>query len=147
MILEVDNVWTTITKMPPMPWDSRLRKYFTKKSPDAHFKARYTPGWSGATKFISDKTDRFPTGLLHECLKWCEQEGITPQVIDKRVWYPMKATQVAEDFLKDPKDPEFKLRDYQLEAINAALAAKRGLLGVPTAGGKTEILSAICKAR
>lgn len=138
MDLTVDTIYSTVTQFPPRPFDKDLYKHFTKKSPDSFWKARANPGWSGATKFLSDKTFRLPTGLLHELEAWAAKEGITVNKTDKRKLPPLAHPQVEEDFL-----PDIKLYDYQLAAINAALAEGRGLLEVATGGGKCVTMDTI----
>lgn len=87
-----------------------------------------------------DEEMRFPTGLLPRVLSALDTSGIeveieNPSEIDYHDY------QITPDYLQG-----VTLRDYQVTAIEKALAAKRGVVKIATGGGKTEIQIAVAKA-
>lgn len=81
-------------------------------------------------KSIIDNTGVFPTGLIPKVRFFCKKQGINLEVVDKQVKVPSK------DYV--PVDG-LTLRDYQESAVKRALLFKRGIIHVPTGGGKTHI--------
>jgi superfamily II DNA or RNA helicase len=77
----------------------------------------------------------FPAGLVGMVRRAAQNDGITIQYADGR--RPL----VGQDYNADIK----WLYNYQKEAVDAILQRKRGLLWIPTGGGKTEIFAAMCR--
>jgi len=123
----------------PQPYGGRLLKHMTKKAANAFWMAKAKPGWSGETAFLSAKTWSFPSGLIGQVVEWFEETGLD-YTIEDETEYPFDESLIHKDMLKG-----IELRDYQIESIKVALTFGRGLLGVATGGGKTEIIVGICK--
>lgn len=116
----------------------RPTNYFAvQRVSDAAFR---TSGW---TNFFSDKSGRFPTGLLPEITSYLREEGIPFERMDNRpVPLGSELITVKEDFLA----PHMTLHDYQVEIVNTALRERTGIINCATGGGKTVIFAAILKA-
>lgn len=87
-----------------------------------------------------DEDSRFPTGLLPYVVSALGVAGVeveidNPQEVDYHDY------QIGTDYLEG-----VRLRDYQVSAIEKALACKRGVVKIATGGGKTEIQIAVAKA-
>lgn len=98
-------------------------------------------GWDGFTAFFSNKSGRFPTGLLPEILKGLESLQIVPEVIDNRS--SVDFTPITEDMFTDKGK---SLRDYQVELGNKALKEGRGIIKAATGAGKTVLFTAIVRS-
>jgi len=86
--------------------------------------------WDGK-KHLFDKRDfSFPTGLLDKVMAIIKKEGVNYQVIDKR--------HTSNPSL-NMKKIKIDLRDYQVEAVEAALKANRGVLEMASGSGKTTV--------
>jgi len=95
--------------------------------------------WDGRIKLIWNLKNKykFATGLLSRVRAIFDEAGITYSIRDSR-----------EKFKKQydlEYSPEFQLRSYQLDAINAALKKKRGIIKAATGAGKTAISAGIIK--
>lgn len=75
-------------------------------------------------------------GFCHLILDYCRSHGYSSEVVDCRT--PMPEIDV---------DAAFEgLRDYQMDAVEAAMRSGGGILQLPTGSGKTRIATAILKA-
>ena len=97
-------------------------------------KTLFATGAVEQIRFFDLMDSTFPAGFLPSILKRAAESNISVQVIDARTTtcHPM------------PADLGW-LRDYQLEAVEAAIAKTRGIIKVPTGGGKTEIAIGLVK--
>jgi superfamily II DNA or RNA helicase len=103
---------------------------------------QYTPTykrghWDGKKRFVS-AAGKFKTGMLANILRDLNQVGCTPEVIKEHGEGPKLI------FKRNIK--EFKLHDYQQEAIGKALVAERAIIKSPTGSGKTLIMAATLTA-
>ncbi len=91
--------------------------------------------WDGRFHFLDSTTNQLPSGLLPRLLHRLEKRGheVVVQVTDKPEVEPVPA-----DYLEG-----VDLRAYQLDGVNIALAARRGLLWQATNAGKSEQIAAI----
>jgi len=127
-IIETDN--PNIIKVLSDKWAFHVNGY------------QYTPTykrghWDGKKRFVS-AAGKFKTGLLENILKDLNQVGCTPEVIREHGEGPKLI------FKRNIK--EFKLHDYQQEAIGKALVAERAIIKSPTGSGKTLIMAATLTA-
>jgi len=90
--------------------------------------------WDGRKHLFDKRTYSFPTGLLNLVLDILSKQGDRSSVIDQRT--PSKPS-------LPPMTPDVALRDYQEEAIRAALTHKRGVLEMATGSGKTTVAAFI----
>lgn len=77
----------------------------------------------------------FPSGLLPKVLSYCRENNIPAKVMGKRTDTPTFAS---------PKLSGIIFRNDQMDAIEAALTRKRGVIKAPTRTGKSVIMFGIC---
>lgn len=106
-----------------------LSDYLCFKDPKAHHKGRSTD----KVRMFNRVTDMFPSGFYSMVAKAARTEGYEFETIDKRV---LPAT-------PDGGCDLDWLRDYQYDALKAAVEAQTGILWLPTGAGKTEIVIAL----
>lgn len=136
MKITVHNTRCSITEFPPSPYDKALIKEFTRKSANTFWAQKNVKGWTGATHFISAKKGMFSSGLLPLILAWAKKQEIDVELDDQRI-VPKAGTTFVN------KLNTYTLRDYQEEAVKAAIKEHRGIIKVPTGGGKTLIAASI----
>lgn len=93
--------------------------------------------WDGRKHLFSERTRKFPTGLLPDVKLACESAGCRVSVEDQRE--RPKTEDNGFDLIG------ITLRDYQLDACNAAVAASQGILKLATGAGKTAIGTALIR--
>jgi superfamily II DNA or RNA helicase len=86
--------------------------------------------WDGRKHLFDKRTYSFPTGLLDRVLNILDKHAVRYCVTDQRT---------ASTSSIPSMNPEVALRDYQEEAIKAALTHKRGVLEMATGSGKTTV--------
>ena len=131
--LVVDNVNTQLTGLYPRTRVDGALSFFR----DGYFfDPRYRMHrWDGKVHLLS--RDRFPTGLLGRVQQVLSAEGYTHVIEDHRKF--------PTDF-KSPQLPGITLRPYQIRTVLSMLGKLRGIVQVPTAGGKTYIAASAIKA-
>ena len=90
----------------------------------------------------------FPTGCLTVVASVLEQNGLQAVYIDERSPCLRPSPEdVSRVSLIDPKDATKTrtLWGHQSEAVGAVLKYERGVIQIPTSGGKSSVLSAVCK--
>jgi superfamily II DNA or RNA helicase len=123
------NIWTQLVNY------STIERLWVDEYTSCEMSAYYAGGWGaidGSNRFrmMHVLTNQFPSGLLPMILVDAAKAGFLCEVEDIRGPAPC--------FIDDFADLDW-LRDYQKAAAWAAADAGRGLIKVPTAGGKTEI--------
>lgn len=91
--------------------------------------------WDGYIRLFDRHTMRFPTGLAPRVIKLLNNAGLETSITKRTNAAGEKATRTYK--------PPFPLRPYQQEAVAAAIKWKRGVLSIPTGGGKTEVAQAV----
>lgn len=138
--LVVGNTWTHITHAEPFILDV-LDKELQYPSPAAQamntgWKAPADyGGWDGWIRLLrKPKTQPwyFPTGLLPRVIRICKKFQHTGYVRDTRERPP--------EGYPDIGAGSIPLRPYQEEAVQAAVAAGRGILDMPPRSGKTRTM-------
>ena len=126
MWLEVENLQTTVTNATD---DERgwLQEYLAFDDPGAAYRT-YNRS-DGKFRMYNVFSAQFPSGFVPLVEKAAKAEGFQTQRLDKR---------------KCPRPIDTTadlgwLRDYQLAAVQAVHRNTRGILHVPTGGGKTEL--------
>lgn len=112
----------------------------------AFFMPLYKLGrWDGKVRFFDQKTGKIYLRLLPEVLEYLEAWGYDIDLNDARKVVPAVTTRVdAEWFLRKPEmQLKVTLRDYQVEAVNAALDEQSGFLVMATGSGKTWMVAAL----
>lgn len=104
--------------------------YLTFTDAQSHFK-----GGDGTTCLLNTFNDTFPSGLVPMVRNAALKAGLTVKIIDKR----------SKPCSPDPQADLEWLRDYQLDAVQAAGRDTRGIIWVPTGGGKGEIIKGLIR--
>lgn len=105
----------------------------------ARFSKAYQRGlWDGRERLLNKRTGSFPTGLLKDVREACEENGFEVELIDHRV----KPKPGKKGFKLIGKEMTGKY-SYQLEACEAAVKVKQGIIKAATNAGKTSIAAAI----
>ena len=101
----------------------------------------FRPGTRPKEKRISLFTrtfDDFPTGFCPQAWRAAQEDGLSIEVVDERV-RPCEPDPDADlEWLRHHPAVEGEIT-HEVEAVAAATAKKRGIIWVPTGGGKTEI--------
>jgi superfamily II DNA or RNA helicase len=98
----------------------------------AEYSRKYQAGrWDGKIKLANLRTHKFPTGLLGAVVKALEAFGHIVTIDDTRKDPCVKQVFTPEDYKLNGYSMEGK-REYQAKAVEAALAAKRGILDACT---------------
>ena len=124
-----------------------LREFLEVKAPGFQFVGAYKlfrktkgkRGWNGKTSLLYNDMS-FPTGLLPKVVEFLKKKTKL-KIIDER---DMRRLTIS------PSNVTVKLRDYQVDAMNAAIENKwedlwwpRGILEMATGSGKTVVAAAL----
>lgn len=91
--------------------------------------------WDGYVRLFDRHTMKFPTGLTPRVIKLLQSYSLETTITKK--------TNEKQGTTTRKYTPPFPLRPYQIEAVEAAIKWKRGVLSIPTGGGKTEVAQAV----
>lgn len=112
--------------------------WFVNPNPDRS--DTINPYYDGRVNFFLDiDKQKFPTGLLGHVLSFLGSRGIIPRV--EVAVQPERSTLQVDPEVCDG----MILRDYQVEAVNAAMRNNRGLIAAPPRSGKTLMQAALAK--
>lgn len=138
LVLVPGHVWTYVdTDNSDAVAEGALVRALTIKDPNAHKDEKFKSGeWNGYHYFTDGK--RFPTGLLTFV------QANLPKV-------DIQLREAREFPEVDPQEDEWipimgERREYQVDLVQAALSAKRGIIAAATGAGKTAIMKAIVQA-
>lgn len=113
-----------------------VREAMTAKPAGYEFMPSYRKGhWDGNICLFQNNS--FPTGLLFLATDELKETGISFQIIDEQ-------PEIAINL--DLELGDYDLRDYQIEAVQAALDYRRGILKMATNAGKTLVTAGIIKS-
>lgn len=136
MVLHDDGCWVNVCSADRHEVN-QLRAFLRVKDSNARFNNAYKRGsWDGYVSFYDQKRNRFPAGLLPLVLKKIPDIVVTSA--------PDSSVDIDNNWVSKIK--VHTPREHQVKAVNKAVKAKRGIVEVPTGGGKSLILSGICKA-
>lgn len=130
MWIKTENVFCRVVKADDdeQEW---LQKYLSFADSSWMGKQR-----GGRVSLYSTLRGLFPGGLLPLVQDAAQRDGVKIELMEGR-------TSV---LVSDPTADLAWLRDYQLEAVNACVTARRGIVRAPTGSGKTEIFVGLTKA-
>ena len=131
MWIEVGNRRCVLSRADELEEDW-LREYLS--FPDAE--ARFKPGSDGKIHLFQDLGASFPSGFLGPVQKAAADAGKVVELIDKR----------RRPCERDPEADIGWLFDYQREAVERVIFKGRGIVQIPTGGGKTEVAVALARA-
>jgi len=134
----VNNVWSRISGLKDVQVVDNLDKItsyyvegyqYTKAFREGFFdkKANRFVHWDGKRHLLTQKMV-FPTGLLNRVLDFLKLNDIEVEIVDDR-----KPINSKPPIMLKGHSP----RAYQLEAVEAAIKAERGIIRIGTGGGKT----------
>lgn len=136
MRLAADNLWATVQDATEeeLNW---LASYLSVPVKNAEHSDAYQAGhWDGLVRLFDKRRQRFASGLIRMVYGRAKEGGIRVVVDDVR------------EKPGAPIDPAAGtwLRDYQRDALGAMLARGRGIVSIPTGGGKTVLMAAAVQA-
>lgn len=131
MWLTIGTLHTKVTRATDEEHDW-LGEYLTFHDATAYHRGAQTD----RVCLFNERTSSFPTGLLQLVERAAPEAGFTVERVDHRV-VPV---------VRDPNADLAWLYDYQLGAVEAVAKKARGILWVPTGGGKTEIFVGLTRA-
>lgn len=115
--------------------------------------ARYTPAftlgrWDGKTSLMSS-TGRSYVHVIDGVVDLLHEAGYEIDVVDERVSDGISLDPIDESYTKGcynrKSGREIVLRDYQIEAVNAALALRAGSFIMATSSGKSYVCGCIAR--
>jgi len=110
-----------------------LRQELSYMVASADYSAKFKEKkWDGRISLYYKRNRTFPTGLMHQTIKWLKEEQI-PYKIDDERFRPEINTQFSTRFHEFGRE----LRFYQVEACDRGVEKKRGIFSIATGGGKT----------
>jgi superfamily II DNA or RNA helicase len=143
MWLSVSNILTQLQNgtLEERHW---LMEYLSFEDATAHFRRGSTRG--DKVCMFNSVSSTFPTGFLPLVKKAATADGFTVEVADRRVrpCNPDPSADLAW-LTKHPAAPGVEVT-HQVEAVQAVVARERGIVWVPTGGGKTEIAVGLTRA-
>lgn len=144
--IEINNIYSRIVESPAAAL-APVYQALSVKVPGHEYSDAYKSGrWDGMHHFFNMQSKKFPTGLLTEVYMALKRKGYVVKLIDKRKVIDVPIPEDIE--LGHLKLGSIKLstREYQLEGVQKALNATRGIIRVATNGGKTEMACGIIKS-
>jgi superfamily II DNA or RNA helicase len=131
----LDNIRCTVESTDRTLYDA-LDSAFSYFVHGAQYTKAYKLGkWDGYRHLFNMAGRTFPSGLLSEAVEIAKRRKHEVEVIDKRD-RPEKKPGPVRLVNVEP-------RDYQKEAVEAAISASRGVIWHPTGSGKTVTMAAI----
>ncbi len=146
MQLRVETSWTYIESHYPRNFLDPVTSF---KKKGFWFNPAWKKGFSdGSTRLVeydaSLQQHKFPTGLLKSVLEFLDSRNWHYTVTDNREFEAAEGLVLS---LKDRQVGEIRIDEgkysYQSEALQAAIAAGRGVIRIGTGGGKTEVAAAL----
>jgi superfamily II DNA or RNA helicase len=134
--VKADNVWAVVEEATSdeLAW---LESYLTVPIKGAEYSDAFAMGvWDGSAKLYDAKRRRLGSGLLRLVAGRAREAGVSFQVEDARQKPQARVDEAAGAWL----------RDYQKNALGVMLARGRGIVALPTGGGKTELFAALAAA-
>ena len=127
-----------------------LAEYFTFEVPGAKFMPMYRNRvWDGKIRLFSPASGEIYVGLLDYVKSYCDKNNISyieeENVDDTRDVMGTVVRGFVRSLKPKSKGKSLKIRDYQLEAVQLALARNRALILSPTASGKSLIIYSLVR--
>lgn len=119
----------------PIPYDKLQKKmrYFFEGAKNS--KAFKSGKWDGYFNLFNKTTKTFPTGLLFDATAILDKSKIKYKI--KMKYDPTPAAQFSQWCINDGIVPD----EDQIEAVEKAVAGRRGIVKAPTGFGKTAVLA------
>lgn len=140
-----DEVNCTITGLRPNDKEYLWRQ-FGYKAKDYYFNPKFNLGsWDGYIRFFT-KHGKTYVHLLDQIIPIISKNGYKIKVQDNRKSAVVFPDPINEDFFSgviDKFGKPWKMRDYQIEAVNTLLDEGNGIMIAGTGGGKTAMTAAL----
>jgi len=134
IVVHVNNIYSFIKGKLDKKVLEELIYHLSYEVPGAQHSPKYRQGlWDGRIKLFY-RNGRFYTGLISQVLQILQEHGVKCSFVDHRKKPPMG---------EDIPVRGIKLRKYQKDAINNSIEQQRGVVKIPSGGGKTEIIAGI----
>lgn len=137
--LTITGAWATLLGGPADALEACLAIPDPKRFFNRAFKERR---WDGKVRLFTGA--RFPAGLVAHVTAYLHREGYDVRLTEPR-GNPLDLTRLDGQYLGPIGPLRGDLWPHQLDAIRALLQADRGIVKVPTGGGKTEIIAACAR--
>ena len=125
-----------------------LKNHLSCYAPNYKWNQRYkNHSWDGKISFFNMQTQLMPIGLVDKLIEFAFRNDYDLNfAFDKADFIDEISDQQMQDFYKMVfKDTIFSPRDYQHDAIHAALKARRGVVEAATGAGKSLIIYTILR--
>lgn len=122
-----------------------INNLFSAFAPGYRFNPRFIRKlWDGKTRFYSPITQLLPIGFVTNLIKWAKNKNYNylTKGFDNFVDNEIKIDEL-ENFINSKLKNNYKIRDYQLNAVYNALNKKHGVLLSCTGSGKSLIIYSI----
>lgn len=123
----------------------RIYKLFSAFMPGYRFNPRYIHKlWDGKHHSFSPITQLLPIGLYSNLVNWCKQNNVSYKEVGLENAHETIDKEWLRDFINE-RIEKFDIRDYQLNAVHAALENKKGILLSCTGSGKSLMIYSIIR--
>lgn len=99
--------------------------------------------WDGVYRKYNRTQKRIARPLLGLLMKICQKFNLPLEIADFRPDWPYPV--MHPDEIDNKLLPGITLDDHQVRAIRKAAVSECGIINLPTGGGKTEVMSGICR--
>lgn len=119
-----------------------LHDYLSYEPVGARYARRYT-NWDGVKRIFSLRTHKFPAGYLPSVIRVLHEEGfVAGATVDQRIKPAAPTCSIQDlgawwDAPKDSTSPDYR---FQIDAVKAIRKHGRGIIRIPTGGGKTNVM-------
>lgn len=140
----VNNAWAYLEQVPP-DFNDVIYKHFTVAHPRRRFLDTTMTGWDGQFHRYDATRGRLARPFVSEVQQLCVKYDVPIDVVDERDPINPPKFAVDADLLSTGLEP-IVLEAHQIRAAQACMENECGIIGVPTGGGKTEIMAAVTRA-
>lgn len=158
MIIKIDNVYASILFESESDsfkdyLNDKIAKAINPLDPNRYKNRAYRMHhWDGRVKIYDEKNNRVLVGLfpkLYNCVKEVQNDYPDFKVSieddrESKVFSSMKDYSVPLA-LSNGSDPDIKLRDHQMRALEFSFKSQQGVVNGSTGSGKTEVAAGIIK--
>ncbi len=139
--IDFTPVWCTVVSNNSFELHNYLNEKLAYRPDGYFFSPKYQEGeWDGWSRLYKINTKRFRVGLLSRVIQLLSKKGCEVFVIN----FPSREnTALKKSIYMTGDGKEVELREYQKEAILAALSKRFGIIQAPMRSGKTLISTAI----
>lgn len=138
-----DNQYIYLSNISPDE-EAIVEKYFQAEVPNRHYIDVTSHSWDGVYRKYHRGKRRLARPYLAMLRQLCRERNFALSVDDERDRPRYKPSIPIED-IDNTLLPGITLEPYQVNAIKKIYGCEVGMFDVPTGGGKTELIAAICK--